>query len=82
MNESDLAPWALFHGGKWTTKRPTRPGYYPVATRDGCAVDPSKYKTIDETGKQAGVKYGEPGWLGWWWSAPMPPMPKTPGEWT
>ena len=76
MDQQDVAPWALFLGGKWQKKRPTRPGYYPVASREGDPLAPERYLTIDDKGRHTGVPYGEPGWQGWWWSSPLPPMPK------
>jgi hypothetical protein len=79
MATSDAAgPWALFLGGKWTKIRPRRPGYYPVATLEGHVLAPEKWKTIGDGGQQEGVRFGEPGWLGYWWSQPIPPLSRGP----
>lgn len=69
----------MFLGGRWTRDRPTAPGYYPVATLEGAVLPPERYKLIDKRGRQADAGHGEPGWLGWWWSHPLPAMQRGPG---
>lgn len=81
---SDLGPWALFLGGTWTRTRPERAGTYPVATREGAVLDMSQAKRLARGPKglvEAGVPHGEPGWQGWWWSQPIPLIPKPCEEW-
>lgn len=81
---SDLGPWALFLGGTWVRERPARAGTYPVATRDGGVLDMSKARQLAKGPKgivETGVAPGEPGWVGWWWSQPIPMIPRAPGEW-
>lgn len=75
-----LGSWAMFLGGYWTRTRPNEPGEYPVRALDGTEAGsrvlvsralPSGERVTAE----AGVGHGEPGWLGFWWCRPRPPMP-------
>lgn len=77
--ELDRGPWALFLGGKWTRTQPTKPGLYPVATLyEGAHV--GHRLMVKRNGKvvQADVPVNQPGWQGWFWSQPLPPMPQAP----
>lgn len=64
----------MFLGGRFTRKRPTRPGLYPVRGRDGGTVDPRQWRRIGEDGKEIGLAPGEPGWQGDWYDRPVPPV--------
>jgi hypothetical protein len=82
----DLRPWAMFHGGRWTKKRPTEPGFYPVASREGAPMCPTRWRLLirgeNRRILEAGVGHNEPGWQGWWWTRPLPSLPKAPStEW-
>jgi hypothetical protein len=68
----------LFLGGRWCRRRPKAPGLYPIAALDGAVTDPRKWKTIREDGTEVGVGFGEPGWQGWWWDRPVPPILTVP----
>lgn len=78
MNQiENKGPWALFLGGKWTRKRPSEVGLYPVATREGMPVG---HRRLLRRGPknvlcEDGVATNEPGWQGWWWDRPLPQMP-------
>ena len=78
-------PWALFLGGKWVRERPNRAGTYPVATREGAVLDMTKCRRVARSSfglVELDVAPGEPGWQGWWWSHPIPIIPKPCEEWT
>lgn len=79
MTDDDRKPWALFLGGHWQKTRPLAPGQYPVATREGGLQ--KGLRTVTKQG-ELGIAPGEPGWLGYWWSRPLPPLPTpAPEEW-
>lgn len=74
----DTHEWALFLGGHWQTRMPEGHGDYPTATRDGFYAPPRAVR-IRGTSTDAlewFCPHGE--WEGWWWSAPLPNLPKPP----
>lgn len=69
--------WLNFLGGRWTRKRPCKPGRYYTADYKGRA----NYNTIvvyhdpgTQSLRQAGSIRGEL-WGAFWWSEPIPEMP-------
>ncbi len=80
--EDDLVDaWGEFLGGQWTLNRPDLSGVYPVASLDGVVAGLRRLEydqcmnLVDKL-----QTHGEPGWLGYWWSVPLPnPPKKVPG---
>lgn len=83
----DIGPWAAFLGGRWQRERPSLPGIYPTAGRDGGVCDYEKWVRLvphavrEGALVQTGLKHGEPGWQGWYWSRPLPPLVRAPEAW-
>lgn len=69
--------------GCWTFARPTEPGWYWIADREGNprGIRQLVYRMLI-TGKrmlcEAGIGHNEPGWQGYFWSEPIeqPPAKK------
>lgn len=76
----DFSPWDEFRCGWWQRTRPTRPGTYPVATREGMPAGHRELFPLVTGGVREHVGFGQPGWEGWWWSRPLPSMPIA-GQW-
>lgn len=78
----DRAAWERFLAGHWRTTIPEERGMFPRATRDGLEA-PAAYvcKGPDPDGSPVAwwSPHGE--WRGWWWSAPIPDLPRPP-PWT
>ncbi len=71
-------PWATFLGGRWVLGFPKRPGLYPVAALDGGLAG---YRTVvaSEGGLvQANLPHRGRRWEGYWWSHPIPDLPRGP----
>lgn len=65
--------WEKFLAGHWQRERPTTPGLYATATRDGLLSSTvGVYKTTDG---RIGLSME---WLGWFWSEPWPDLPLPP----
>ena len=76
----DAAP--ISDDGHWTFIRPTEPGWYWLADREGNArgIRQLVHRT-QINGKrllcEAGIPHNEPGWQGYWYSEPIDqPPPK------
>ncbi len=72
-------PWAAFLAGAWTRVRPTKPGWYAIATRAGHFVGFREY--VGTPLRDASAGPNEPGWQGSFWSEPAPEPPKKPEVW-
>jgi hypothetical protein len=78
--ESDAVSctWTGYLNGHWTQDKPTRPGRYLVATRDGRLAGVIVFYRDKVTGGVTSTNT----WGGWFWSFPMPPPPvSAPPEW-
>ncbi len=71
-----LDQWGDYIGGQWTLQRPTRPGIYNVATREGHPVGLRRLDLIDGELVDKLQGHSDPGWCGYWWSHPLPDPPK------
>ncbi len=71
-----LDPLAEWIGGQWVTKRPTLPGIYWIATREGHAVGLRQLNMVEGEIVDPLQTHNEPGWQGFWWSQPLPQPPK------
>ena len=80
MEGDNPGPWAYWLGGKWTRRKPTKPGLYPIASLDGTVRDPRSWLIIEDDGRERGRGFAEPGWQGWVWDRPMPPILRPPME--
>lgn len=85
-NQTDdyWSAWADFLAGHWQRERPTKPGNYPTADRDGHFNGYDRIALVEHDNVlETIMPGGEPGvdsWLGWWWSEPIPKLPK-PRAW-
>lgn len=85
-NKSDAywTAWADFLAGHWQRERPTKPGAYPTADRDGNFNGYDRIALVEIEGQLKTIMPGgdidRDDWLGWWWSEPMPKLPK-PTSW-
>ena len=77
--------WAKFLNGTWTTNAPQEPGTYPLAAPKGDAENPPGI-LMNVVATEDGLHYALPGrsqtgscpWGGWFWSQPLPNLPKPP----
>jgi hypothetical protein len=80
------AAWSNFLNGHWVKTPPTRPGRYLIAHKSGrvsgeAFVYESEGKLV-VSHRESALHPLVGSWLGWWWSAPMPPvMPLKPPVW-
>jgi hypothetical protein len=75
--------WQRFLDGQWVKKAPKRPGNYPVADQAGHYAGEIEVIRTREKELLAARSVAEPphrAWAGWWWSAPLPRLPK-PKKW-
>jgi hypothetical protein len=71
--------WEQFLAGHWQRERPYQPGNYPTADREGHFNGYDRVTLCEINGELETIKSGGPGtWLGWWWSVPLPKLPKPP----
>lgn len=70
--------WEKFIKGRWTNKKPTKPGIYPLREYYQTENEfPQKFLSVKET-KIGWLKYNVTGqylssrWEGWYWSEPLP----------
>lgn len=95
-DQDGKAPWATYLGGSWRREHPTRPGLYPIATREGTFAGYREWVTrriaceqkADGTTSEllcvdALAPMGRPelGWSGWVWSVPLPEPPRAAADW-
>ena len=77
MTGEIFCKWSRFLEGSWTLKTPTRPGEYPIATRDG---DYAGIATV--VSARGEILYRDQpavvSWQGFWWSEPLGPLPDAP----
>lgn len=67
--------WTRFLDGRWQQEMPERIGEYPVATRSG---DLGETRIVYRHEGKLHVANSVSGWGGWWWSEPLPDLPKPP----
>lgn len=74
-NSINQADWKKFLAGHWQREMPAKEGKYPTASHNGtqCA-----YIVVYLDPKDNVMKSYPKGWGGWWWSEPIPDMPKAP----
>jgi len=68
----------MFVEGQWQREKPTIPGNFFVANRAGTPVGIIKLRRNKKTKELETIDCLS--WGGWWWSEPVPPLPKPP-EW-
>ena len=73
----ETAQWTDFLNGTWTKERPTAPGVYPLANRDGQIVGEASFEG-DCKGNIFCATHNE--WDGWFFSRAMPKIPNRPPE--
>lgn len=64
--------WKQFLAGHWQQERPTRPGRYAAATRQG-----ERGQTVIAYEKEGRIELTTD-WKGWFWSEPWPDLPWPP----
>lgn len=70
--------WENFLHGEWTKKRPTREGSYPTATRDGEYAGLRSIAFTSNGVYENGHHERDYCWGAFWWSVPLPDLPKPP----
>lgn len=76
MREKDYLKWSQFLNGDWTKIRPNLPGEYPVADRAGKYIGTIHIYINSLTKKPETTE--SCGWKSWFWSYPIPKLPKPP----
>jgi hypothetical protein len=75
MDEEVRKRWDKFLNGHWQREMPQKRGRFRLASVDGSFVPEFGIIYFDPTEK----KYcSVSNWGGWWWSEPMPDLPKPP----
>ena len=71
----ETAMWTKFLNGTWQEDRPTAPGIYPLADKDGKVVGEAFFES-DCKGNIISATHND--WDGWFFSTPMPRLPNRP----
>lgn len=73
--------WEIFQSGRWSKNPPTKPGYYPIADREGVLKGVCEVSKKGYTDKLYGHIIGGAAcsikevWRGYWWTKPLPNFP-------